>query len=80
MAKKKRIGIVISNKPNKTIVVAVQIRYQHAKYAKTLTKTTKFMAHDEHNECKYGDLVMLEESSPFSKRKAWVLTNVLKSY
>lgn len=80
MAKKKRVGVVVSNKPQKTIVVAVQIKYQHPKYAKTLIKTKKFMAHDEQNECNLGDIVLVEESSPFSKRKTWVLTEILKQY
>eukprot|EP01038_Epipyxis_sp_PR26KG_P008625 gene8625-11658_t len=61
MVKKERVGIVVSNKPQKTIVVAIQIRYQHPMYGKTLIKTKRYMAHDEKNECKAGDLVLLEE-------------------
>lgn len=80
MAKKKRVGVVVSNKPQKTIVVAIQIRYQHPKYAKTLIKTRKYMAHDEKNQCSPGDLVLIEESSPFSKCKNWALKEILKSY
>lgn len=80
MAKKKRVGVVVSNKPHKTIVVAIQIRYQHSKYAKTLIKTRKYMAHDDRNQCNAGDLVLIEESAPFSKRKNWVLKDILKSY
>jgi small subunit ribosomal protein S17 len=80
MAKKKRVGIVISSRPQKTIVVSVQTRYQHSKYSKILTKTKKFMAHDELNICKAGDLVLIEESSPYSKQKAWVFLQVLKPY
>ena len=59
MARKERLGIVVSNKPNKTIVVAVQIRYQHPKYGKTLVQTKRYMAHDEKNICKEGDIVFL---------------------
>ena len=78
MAKKERIGIVVSDKANKTVVVAIQMRYQHPKYGKTLLKTKKYMAHDEENKCKSGDLVLLEESAPISKNKKWVLKEILK--
>lgn len=78
MAKKERIGIVVSDKADKTVVVAIQMRYQHPKYGKTLLKTKKYMAHDEENKCKSGDLVLLEESSPISKNKKWVLKEILK--
>ena len=80
MVKKERVGIVISNKPQKTIVVAIQIRYQHPMYGKTLIKTKRYMAHDEKNECKAGDLVLLEESRPFSRHKKWNLKEILKIY
>ena len=52
MTKQERIGVVISNKAEKTITVAIQIRYQHPKYGKTLIKTKKYLAHDENNKCK----------------------------
>lgn len=80
MAKKERTGIVVSNKPQKTIIVAIQIRYQHPKYMKTLVKTKRYMAHDEENLCQEGDLVLIQESSPFSRHKKWTLKNILKSY
>jgi small subunit ribosomal protein S17 len=80
MVKKERLGIVVSDKPNKTIVVAIQIRYQHEKYTKTLIKTKRYMAHDEENSCKSGDLVLIEESSPFSKNKKWTLKKIIKTY
>lgn len=80
MVKKRRIGVVVSNKPNKTIIVAIQIRYQHPKYAKTLIKTKRYMAHDEDNDCNLGDIVILEESAPFSKNKKWCLKERLKIY
>jgi small subunit ribosomal protein S17 len=80
MAKKERLGIVVSNKPNKTIVVAVQIRYQHPKYGKTLIQTKRYMAHDEGNICKAGDIVLVEESPPYSKMKKWTLKEILKTY
>jgi small subunit ribosomal protein S17 len=78
MAKKERIGIVVSNKADKTIVVAIQIRYQHKKYGKTLIKTKRYMAHDEENKCNAGDLVLIEEIPPVSRHKTWALKDVLK--
>ena len=80
MAKKERIGIVVSNKAEKTIIVAVQTRYQHPKYGKILVKTKRYMAHDDKNTCKAGDLVLLEESAPFSKNKKWNLKEILRNY
>lgn len=80
MAKKERVGIVVSNKADKTIIVAIQIRYQHPKYGKTLIKTKRYMAHDELNQCKAGDLVLLQESAPISKNKKWILKNILQIY
>lgn len=79
MAKKERIGIVVSEKGNKTIIVATQIRYQHPKYLKTLIKTKRYMAHDELNTCNCGDIVVIEESRPLSRRKRWILKNILKT-
>ena len=78
MDKKERIGVVVSDKPEKTIVVSVQMRYQHPKYGKILIKTKKYMAHDELNSCKAGDIVLLEESAPLSKNKKWTLKKILK--
>ena len=80
MTKKERVGIVISDKAQKTIIVAIQIRYQHPKYTKTLIKTKHYMAHDETNQCKSGDLVLIEESAPFSKNKKWILKEIIKTY
>ena len=78
MAKKERIGRVVSNKANKTIIVSVQTRYTHPKYGKILLKTKRFMAHDEDNKCNSGDVVLLEESRPLSKNKKWILKEILK--
>ena len=80
MVKKERIGIVVSNKPEKTIVVAIQTRYQHPKYNKTLIKTKRYMAHDENNICNSGDLVLLEENAPISRHKRWNLKKILQQY
>jgi small subunit ribosomal protein S17 len=77
MSKKKRVGIIVSDKTNKTTIVAVQTRYQHPKYRKTLIRTKRYMVHDEQNKGCSGDLVLIEESSPFSKRKKWNLKKIL---
>jgi len=80
MVTKKRVGIVVSAKSQKTIIVAIQTRYQHPKYGKILLKTKRYMAHDEQNESKSGDIVLLEESSPFSRHKKWKLKQIVRSY
>ena len=78
MVKKERIGIVVSSKSEKTIVVAVQTRYAHPKYGKILIKTKRYMAHDEKNSCNSGDIVLLEECPPYSKKKTWNLKQIVK--
>jgi small subunit ribosomal protein S17 len=80
MARKQRIGVVVSNKSKKTIIVAIQIRYQHPKYMKTLIKTKRYMAHDENQESKIGDIVLIEEHRPISKWKKWNLKQVVRFY
>ena len=80
MAKKERIGTVVSNKCEKTIIVTIQTRYTHPKYGKILLRTKRFMAHDETNKCCPGDIVLIEESPPISKNKKWKLKEVLKAY
>ena len=80
MVKKERVGIVVSNKTNKTIIIAIQTRYQHPKYGKIVVQTKLYMAHDENNESKPGDLVLLEESPPLSRHKKWKLKTILKTY
>jgi len=79
MATKKRIGIVVSAKGDKTITVVVQIRYQHPKYDKTLIQTNRYMTHDENNECKAGDIVLIQECAPVSKYKKWKLMKVINN-
>ena len=78
MVGKERIGIVVSNKAQKTIVVVIQRRYQHPKYGKTLLKSKRYMAHDEKNEAQSGDLVLLQESPPISRCKKWILKKIIK--
>jgi small subunit ribosomal protein S17 len=79
MSKKEKIGIVSSNKADKTIIVSVQTQYPHPKYGKILIKTKRFMAHDEENFSKIGDSVLIEECRPLSKNKKWKLKAVLKN-
>jgi small subunit ribosomal protein S17 len=71
-------GRVISNKMNKTITVQVDRRIRHPLYGKIITRHSKLHAHDEDNECKQGDLVVIEECRPLSKTKAWRLVKVLE--
>nr|YP_010199033.1 ribosomal protein S17 [Hydropuntia urvillei]UAD88482.1 ribosomal protein S17 [Hydropuntia urvillei] len=73
MYKKYTTGIVISNKMNKTITVAVKNKVSHAKYKKIIIKTNKYYAHDENNICHIGDLVKIQPYKPISKKKRWIL-------
>lgn len=73
MPKQETIGLVISNKMDKTIVVAIKNRISHKKYNKIISKTNKYYAHDENNECFIGDIVAIEKSRPISKNKRWKL-------
>ena len=73
MSKKETIGLVVSSKMNKTIVVAITSRIAHKKYNKIISKTNKYYAHDENNECSAGDKVIIKESRPISKNKRWIL-------
>jgi len=76
--RKAKVGLVVSNKMDKSIVVAVQRKLKHPKYGKFMQKTTKFMAHDEKNECKEGDTVKITETRPLSKSKRWRLVEVVE--
>ena len=69
--RKTRVGTVVSDKMDKTIVVAVRDSVQHPLYKKILKRTVKFKAHDENNECGVGDRVMIMETRPLSKDKCW---------
>lgn len=77
MSIKEKTGIVVSDKMDKTIVVLVEDRYRHPRYSKTLVKTKRYMAHDEINEAKLGDKVILHQSRPLSRRKRWVLKQII---
>ena len=76
--RKTRIGIVSSNKMDKTITVKVERKIKHPLYGKFLKKTTSFHAHDEKNECSIGDIVKIMESRPLSKTKRWRLVEVVE--
>lgn len=77
MPVKEKIGIVISDKMEKTIVVQIENRYPHPIYLKTMVKTKKYLTHDELNECNLGDQVLVQECRPLSKRKRWKLVKIL---
>jgi len=76
--RKTRIGVVSSNKMDKTITVNVERKIKHPLYGKFLKKTTKFHAHDEKNECSIGDIVRIMETRPLSKTKRWRLVEVIE--
>jgi len=75
--RKERIGEVVSNKMDKTIVVRVERRFRHARFKKVVTRFRKFYAHDEKKEARVGDRVRIEETRPLSKLKSWRLVQVL---
>ena len=77
MPVKEKVGIVVSNKMQKTIVIKVESRYSHPIYSKTMVKTKKYLAHDESGKCNIGDQVLVQETRPLSKRKRWKLVKVL---
>lgn len=76
--RKERVGIVTSDKMDKSIVVSVERKVKHPKYGKFLKKTTKFVAHDQKNECGIGDTVRIMETRPLSKTKNWRLIEIVE--
>ncbi|KYG75349.1 MULTISPECIES: 30S ribosomal protein S17 [Roseivirga] len=76
--RKERVGVVTSNKMDKTITVAVQRKEKHPIYGKFVKKTTKFAAHDEKNDCGIGDTVKIMETRPLSKNKRWRLVEIIE--
>lgn len=76
--RKTRIGRVVSNKMDKTIVVAIETLVRHPLYKKSVKRTTKFKAHDENNECNIGDTVKIMETRPLSKEKRWRLVEIME--
>lgn len=77
MALKERVGLVVSDKMQKTVVVAVENRSSHPKYGKTVVKTRRYKVHDAENSCKVGDRVRIQETRPLSKTKRWQVTEIL---
>ncbi len=77
-SRKVRIGVVVSNKMKKSIVVAEQRKVKHPKYGKFVNKTTHYMAHDEKNESNIGDIVKIMETRPLSKNKCWRLVEIIE--
>ena len=76
--RKERVGVVVSNKMDKTIVVAVKWKEKHPIYGKFVNKTRKFHVHDEKNECGIGDTVRIRETRPLSKTVRWRLTQIIE--
>lgn len=79
MAVKERVGLVVSDKMNKTVVVAVENRSPHPKYGKIVLRTKRYKVHDEENKCKEGDRVRIQETRPLSRTKRWTVAEILNS-
>ncbi|MGB5959606.1 MAG: 30S ribosomal protein S17 [Coleofasciculaceae cyanobacterium] len=77
MAVKERVGLVVSDKMDKTVVVAVENRTAHPKYGKIVVQTKRYKAHDEENQCKAGDRVRIQETRPLSRTKRWMVAEIL---
>lgn len=76
--RKTRVGVVVSDKMDKTITIAVKYRVRHPLYGKIMNRTTRFKAHDENNECGIGDTVRVMETRPLSKDKNWRLVEIVE--
>jgi small subunit ribosomal protein S17 len=76
--RKEKVGVVMSDKMEKSIVVSVERKVKHPKYGKFVKKTTKFIAHDEKNDCNIGDTVKIMETRPLSKTKNWRLVEIVE--
>ena len=76
--RKQRTGLVVSDKMDKTVVVAIQSKVKHPLYGKTVNRTTKFKAHDEENSCGVGDTVRIMETRPLSKDKRWRVVEIIE--
>ncbi len=77
MAVKERVGVVVSDKMDKTVVVAIENRAPHPKYGKIVVKTRRYKAHDEENTCHTGDRVRISETRPMSRTKRWIVAEIL---
>jgi small subunit ribosomal protein S17 len=78
LRRRTKTGKVVSNKMEKTVVVAVESMREHRLYGRSVRRTTKFKAHDEENRCQIGDVVIISESKPISKEKRWVVREIVK--
>ena len=76
--RKERIGVVVSDKMDKTIVVKVERRLMHPKYGKFVKRSTKFKVHDQNNDCNVGDVVRIMETRPLSREKCWRLVEIIE--
>ncbi len=76
--RKTRVGTVVSDKMDKTVVILIKKRVKHPLYKKTVTRNKKLMVHDESNECRIGDKVMVAETRPLSSRKRWRLVEIIE--
>lgn len=79
MAIKERVGLVVSDKMDKTVVVAVENRAAHPKYGKIVVRTKRYKAHDEENKCKEGDRVRIQETRPLSRTKRWTVLEIVST-
>lgn len=79
MAVKERFGLVVSDKMQKTVIVAIENRAPHPKYGKIVVKTRRYKVHDEENKCKVGDRVRIQETRPLSKTKRWQVTEIVST-
>ncbi len=77
MAVKERVGTVVSDKMEKTVVVAVENRFPHPIYKKTVSRTTRYKVHDEDNRCQVGDRVRITETRPLSRSKRWTVAEIM---
>ena len=77
MARREKIGLVVSTKMNKSIVVTLTTSYKHSLYQKIMAKTKRYIVHDPENSCKIGDKVLVEEHPPLSAKKRWILKTIL---
>lgn len=77
MTVKEKVGLVVSDKMQKTVVVAVENRSPHPKYGKIVVKTKRYKVHDEENKCQAGDQVRIQETRPLSKTKRWQVVEIL---
>lgn len=78
MALKEKVGVVVSTKMEKTIVVLVENKFRHPRYSKTVVRTKRYLAHDETSQAKLGDKVILLQSRPISRHKHWVLKQIVQ--